>query len=465
MTTHAAPKISPELLARYSIAAPRYTSYPTADRFHTDFGQTQYKQALAHLHHAAPAGGAKQMAVYVHIPFCTSLCYFCACNKIITKHKVKGDEYLQVLQQELDLHRPYVADYQISQLHLGGGSPTFLDDAQLAQLMDMLQQFMPLIPKRECAIEVDPRTVTPQRLQHLAQIGFNRISFGVQDFNPDVQQAVHRIQPTQQIFNMVDVARDCGFYSINIDLIYGLPKQTPHTFSNTIKKVCQLRPDRIALYAYAHLPHRFQAQRRIDDFILPSAQDKLHMQAHAIQALVAAGYIYVGMDHFALPEDSLVTAQKNGYLRRNFQGYSSLADDDLLGLGVSAISRIANTYSQNHKTLTGYKESISQGQFAVDRGYQLSQDDIIRRAAIMTIMCQGTIDFATFSRAWNIDFAQYFATELKSLMPLQQHGMVTVTATTLQVSALGWHFVRAVALVFDSYLKNKDSLATFSKII
>lgn len=463
MTISAALEISPELLARYSIAAPRYTSYPTADRFYTNFGKVAYQQALKYLQKSTQKN--KQLAVYVHIPFCTSLCYFCACNKIITKHKRQGNEYLATLQQELDLYRPYVSDYRISQLHLGGGSPTFLDDEQLAQLIDMLQQFVPLNFNSECAIEVDPRTVNPLRLQNLAKIGFNRISFGVQDFNQDVQQAVHRIQPTQQIFDMVDVARVAGFRSINIDLIYGLPKQTTQTFSQTIEKVCELRPDRIALYAYAHLPQRFKAQRRIEDFILPSAQAKLHMQAHAIQALGAAGYVYVGMDHFALPEDSLVTAQKNGYLQRNFQGYSSLPNNDLLGLGVSAISCIANTYSQNAKKLKDYTQHIEQGNFAVERGYLLSQDDAIRRAAIMTIMCQGILRFKDFNQQWNIDFNHYFAEELKKLTPLQQQGLLTVSDIELQVSTLGWHFVRAVAMVFDGYLKNKDSLATFSKIV
>lgn len=465
MTAHPAPEVSPELLARYSIAAPRYTSYPTADRFHTDFGQAAYQQALTHLQNTQKTEDVKKLAVYVHIPFCTSLCYFCACNKIITKNKALGDEYLAVLQQELDVHRPFVADYRISQLHLGGGSPTFLDDAQLAHLMDMLAQFMPLHANSECAIEVDPRTVTPSRLKNLATLGFNRISFGVQDFNHEVQQAINRIQATEQVFNMVQVARENRFNSINIDLIYGLPQQTPASFVETVTQVCTLRPDRIALYAYAHLPQRFKAQRRIDDFILPSAQDKLHMQAHAIQALVAAGYVYVGMDHFALPNDSLVVAKEQGYLQRNFQGYSSLPDYDLLGLGVSSISRLSNTYSQNAKRLEDYKQCITQGNFAVERGYVLSQDDRIRRALIMTIMCQGIVQFDAFSQTWDIDFVQYFAAELKNLEPLQQHGLVVLTDSTLQVSALGWHFVRAVAMVFDTYLKNKDSLATFSKII
>lgn len=464
MTVHAAFNISSELLARYSIAAPRYTSYPTADRFHADFGQSAYQQALAHLRDAANTH-THNLAVYVHIPFCTTLCYFCACNKIITKHKSLGEAYLALLQQELTLHRPYVANYQISQLHLGGGSPTFLDDTQLARLMDMLQQFMPLDNNSECAIEVDPRTVSALRLNNLAKLGFNRISFGVQDFNPEVQQAVHRIQPTDQIFNMVQAARDAKFQSINLDLIYGLPKQTPNSFAHTIEQVCQLRPDRIALYAYAHLPQRFKAQRRIDDYILPSAQDKLHMQAHAIQTLVQAGYIYIGMDHFALPQDSLVHAKNQGQLQRNFQGYSNLPNSDLLGLGVSAISRIANTYSQNAKTIKDYEAHIIQGNFAVERGYTLNQDDTIRRAVIMEIMCQGEIAFERFSQDWNIQFTQYFAAELKQLAPLQEHGLLSVTHTNLQVSPLGWHFVRAVAMVFDRHIKNRDSLATFSKIV
>ncbi len=465
MTIYATSEISPELLARYSIPAPRYTSYPTADRFNAEVTQTEYRKILESLQSDDRIKLAKKLAVYVHIPFCTSLCYFCACNKIITKNKALGDDYLKLLQQELDLHQAYISGYSISQLHLGGGSPTFLDDAQLTHLMEMLHQLMPLEPNSECAIEVDPRTVNVQRLQHLAKIGFNRISFGVQDFNQDVQQAVHRVQHTKQIFNMVDAARNSGFSSINVDLIYGLPKQTTESFMQTIAQVCKLRPERIALYSYAHLPHRFKAQRRIDDFILPSALEKLHMQAHAIRVLVAAGYVYVGMDHFALPEDGLVVAKEKGYLQRNFQGYSSLPDYDLLGFGVSAISRIANMYSQNFKKLEDYSQCITKDNFAIERGYLLNQDDLVRRDLIMTIMCQGIVKFEEFSQTWGIDFTDYFAAELKNLALLQQHGLVKLNDLELRVSALGWHFVRAVAMVFDRYFNNKDRLATFSKIV
>ena len=353
-----APELTPELLARYDIAGPRYTSYPTADRFVEAFGEADYIAALSQRHASLP-GHARPLSVYVHVPFCESLCYYCACNKIITKHKERGGEYLRYLQREIDMHVQQMGSGQpLSQLHFGGGTPTFLNDDELRQLMGMIRDAFGLMEGGEYSIEVDPRTVTPERLQLLWDIGFNRLSFGIQDFDPEVQKAVHRIQPAEQVFALMKAARSIGFQSINADLIYGLPMQTPESFARTLAQVAELRPDRIALYAYAHLPERFKPQRRIDAYTLPTGEEKIKMLAQSLKAFASAGYDYIGMDHFALPDDALAIAKRQGRLHRNFQGYSTQPDCDLIGLGVSAIGRVGATYSQNAKTLEYYYDEI-----------------------------------------------------------------------------------------------------------
>ena len=452
------------LLRRFDVPGPRYTSYPTADRFVEAFGPGDYGLALAQrrLH----ANLVQPLSVYVHIPFCESLCYYCACNKIVTKHHELGSQYLDYLARELDLHlRHSGGDLSVSQLHLGGGTPTFLDDAGLTRLMGLLRQRLRLAPGGEYSIEVDPRTVTQARLQHLAALGFNRLSFGVQDFNPAVQKAVHREQAAEQVFALVHAARALGFESINIDLIYGLPLQTPQSFARTMQMVHNLRPDRIALYAYAHLPERFKAQRRIATADLPTPPDKLAMLAQAVDALQAGGYTYIGMDHFALPHDALAVAKRQGRLHRNFQGYSTHPDCDLLALGVSAIGRIGATYSQNAKTLDEYCDLIDQGQIPVVRGLALSRDDLIRRAIIMALMCQGSLAVESIEQAWLIDFRHYFAPELELLRPMETQGLVQVSDEEIAVTDLGWYFVRGIAMVFDRYLQADRNRARFSKII
>jgi len=380
--------LNPELLQRYDVAGPRYTSYPTADRFVEAFGEADYVQAL-HQRRDGLTAKAYPLSLYVHIPFCESLCYYCACNKIITKHHERGAEYLSYLEREVDLNIAHLGLGQVvSQLHLGGGSPTFLSDEELTQLMTMLRRNFQFAPGGEYSVEIDPRTVTCERLAHLAELGFNRLSFGVQDFEPAVQKAVHRIQPSEQVFDLVAASRDQGFESVNVDLIYGLPMQTPETFERTLAQITQLRPDRIALYAYAHLPERFKPQRRIHTQDLPPAASKLVMLSSAMRVLMAAGYVYVGMDHFALPTDALAVAKRQGRLHRNFQGYSTQPDCDLIALGVSSIGRVGPTYSQNAKTLEEYYDHLDQGRFAVVRGLTLSRDDLVRRAVIMALMCQ-----------------------------------------------------------------------------
>jgi oxygen-independent coproporphyrinogen III oxidase len=457
--------LTPELLRRFDVPGPRYTSYPTADRFVEAFAANEYKQALVQ-RGSGLAARLAPLSLYVHVPFCASLCYYCACNKIITKHAERADEYLDYLERELDLQLAHLSTRStISQLHLGGGSPTFLSDAGLSRLMDMVKQRFHLQPGGEYSIEIDPRTVSRERLLHLYQLGFNRLSFGVQDFDPLVQKAVHREQPADQVFALVEQARAIGFESINIDLIYGLPLQSPASFARTMEQVNALRPDRIALYAYAHLPERFKPQRRILVQDLPSPADKLAMLAQALAALEGAGYVYVGMDHFALPEDALAVAKRQGRLHRNFQGYSTQPDCDLLALGVSAIGRIGATYSQNAKTLEEYYDLIDQGQIPVVRGLALTRDDLLRRAVIMGLMCQGSLAIESLEQAWLIDFAQYFAAELAQLRELQAQGLVDVRDDVINVTELGWYFVRGVAMVFDKNLQADRNRARFSRII
>lgn len=463
ITHDTTPHMTPELLQQYDVSGPRYTSYPTADRFVEAFTEDAYLLALQH---RRVGGMCLPLSIYVHIPFCESLCFFCACNKIVTKHHERSAEYLQYLNKEIDLHVAHLGKGQtISQLHLGGGSPTFFSDNELSELMKMIQDNFKLEAVGEYSIEVDPRTVDEKRLAHLASLGFNRLSFGVQDFDPQVQKAVHRIQPAEQVFNLVEAARRLKFDSVNVDLIYGLPKQTPESFAQTLAQITELRPDRIALYAYAHLPDRFKPQRRIDAFELPAAQAKMAMLSDAIASFMAAGYVYVGMDHFALPTDDLAIAKRQGRLHRNFQGYSTQPDCDLIALGVSAIARVGATYSQNAKTMEEYFDHLNQGHFPVVRGLALSCDDLIRRAVIMAIMCQGELEYEAIELAYMIEFKTYFAEELEALKETQNAGLVEIKENGLQVTDMGWFFVRAVAMQFDRYLQTDRSRAKFSKII
>ena len=457
------PGVTKETLNKYDISGPRYTSYPTADRFVEAFTEDAYKLALEH---RRATSAAQPLSIYVHIPFCESLCFFCACNKIVTKHHERSVEYLRYLNREIDLHIEHLgAGQTISQLHLGGGSPTFFSDKELSELMAMLKHNFVFAPGGEYSIEVDPRTVDEQRLKHLAELGFNRLSFGVQDFDPEVQKAVHRIQPAEQVFSLVEAARRLKFESVNLDLIYGLPMQTPESFNRTLAQVVALRPNRIALYGYAHLPERFKPQRRISEYELPAAQDKITMLASALSAFIDAGYVYVGMDHFALPDDDLAIAKRQGRLHRNFQGYSTQPDCDLISLGVSAIGRVGATYSQNAKTIEEYFDHLNNGRFPVVRGLALSRDDVIRRAVIMAIMCQGTLQYEAIELAYLIDFESYFAAELEQLKALENTDMVVLDEHGMHVTDTGWFFVRAVAMVFDRYLQTDRNRARFSKIL
>jgi oxygen-independent coproporphyrinogen-3 oxidase len=457
--------ITSELLTRFDVPGPRYTSYPTADRFVEAFTEADYLQALDQRNVSA-ASRAQPLSLYVHIPFCESLCYYCACNKIITKHKDRAETYLRYLTREVDLHMAHLGPgHSVSQLHLGGGTPTFLSDDELRELMHMLKRNFNFVPGGEYSVEVDPRTVDEKRLAVLAELGFNRLSFGVQDFDPAVQKAVHRIQPADQVFALVEASRKLGFESVNVDLIYGLPQQTPESFDRTLAQVSALRPDRIALYAYAHLPERFKPQRRIHSAELPSGGAKVSMLARSIEAFEEAGYVYIGMDHFALPNDALAVAKRQGRLHRNFQGYSTQPDCDLIALGVSAIGRVGSTYSQNAKTMDEYCDRLDQGHLPVVRGLALTRDDLIRRNVIMALMCQGSLLFESINASCLIDFKQYFANELEQLRAMQEQGLVEVADQGIQVTPMGWFFVRGVAMVFDRYLQADRNRTRFSKII
>lgn len=455
--------ISEQLLKRFDIPGPRYTSYPTADRFVEAFTESDYTQALEQRR----AGSmALPLSLYVHIPFCESVCYYCACNKVITKHHEKAAEYLRYIAREVELQVAHFGKGQnVSQLHLGGGTPTFLSDQEIEDLMAMIRRNFTLVPGGEYSVEVDPRTVTPDRLRTLYRLGFNRLSFGVQDFDPAVQKAVHRVQPAAQVFKLVEAAREIGFESLNVDLIYGLPLQTPESFARTLAQVNELRPDRIALYAYAHLPSRFKPQRRIVAAELPSPGDKLAMLSSSLDAFSDGGYVYVGMDHFALPDDALAVAKRQGRLHRNFQGYSTQPDCDLIALGVSAIGRIGATYSQNAKTLDEYYDALDQGRLPIVRGLAVSRDDLLRRSVIMALMCQGQVQFESIELGHLIDFKTYFSRELEAMADLATHGLVTLDDAGIQVTATGWYLVRAIAMTFDRYIQVDQDRARFSRII
>ncbi len=462
----AAAQINEALLRRFDVSGPRYTSYPTADRFVEAFTIEQYQQALTQRAGGSQVGGNTPLSLYVHIPFCESVCYYCACNKVITKHHDRATEYLQALVTEMDLTLEHLGrGAAVSQLHLGGGSPTFLSDAELSQLMQAMLERFRLAPGAEVSIEVDPRTVSVERLAHLRQLGFNRLSFGVQDFDPEVQKAVHRQQSYESVEALMVSARALGFESTNVDLIYGLPLQTPESFARTIEQVGALKPDRIALYGYAHLPQRFKPQRRINEAELPVAGDKVTMLAAAISGFERHGYSYIGMDHFALASDSLAVAKRQGRLHRNFQGYSTQPDCDLIALGVSAIGRVGASYSQNAKTLDEYYDALNQGQLPIQRGLALSRDDIVRRAVIMALMCQGRLEFESIELAHLLSFEQYFKPEMERIRELAEQGLVVLEPGAIQVTPMGWYFVRAVAMVFDRYLQADRSRERFSRII
>jgi len=455
----------PDLVRRLSTSGPRYTSYPTADRFSAEFGYRDYLQAVAGLR---TRGSHKPLSLYIHIPFCDTVCYYCACNKIVTKNRDKAAVYLSYLKREIEMQgRLFAGMNQIEQLHFGGGTPTYLSDGQMEDLMQHLRRCFQFAPdaEGEYGIEVDPRSVTRERVLSLRRQGFNRISLGVQDYDANVQLAVNRVQPEHETQAIIDAAREAGFRSVSIDLIYGLPKQDMTTMAQTLAKVIQAAPDRIAVYNYAHLPHLFKPQRRILDADLPSADTRLAMLGLCIRVLGEAGYVYIGMDHFARPGDDLAVAQAQGRLHRNFQGYSTHADMDLVSCGVSAISAVAGTYSQNVKSLEAYYDLIERNELPIARGIRLDMDDVLRRNIIQMLMCQFELSLPAIEQAFPIVFADYFGAELVQLEQLARDGLLTLDDGWLTVTPQGRILIRNVCMVFDRYLGVGAPVARHSRTI
>jgi len=454
-------KFDLDLIHRYDKAGPRYTSYPTALELHEGFGDKEYRE---HIIKSNKAGGP--LSLYFHIPFCDTVCYYCACNKIITKNRKHSEPYLnnlykEITQQGLLFDKSRV----VNQLHWGGGTPTFLSYEQMKGLMDTTRQNFNLRDddKGEYSIEVDPRETNEQTIAQLRELGFNRISLGLQDFNPAVQKAVNRIQTEEQTFSVLEAARKEGFRSTSIDLIYGLPLQTVETFAETLDKVLSVSPERFSIFNYAHMPARFKVQRQINDADMPSAEVKLDILQMIGNTLIDAGYVYIGMDHFAKPDDELAIAQREGHLYRNFQGYSTHSDCDLIGLGITSIGRVGDAYIQNVKTLDEYEAIISQGQLPVFKGVDLDEDDKLRRAVITQLICHFELEFSKIERQFDIVFADYFATELTNLEMMQSDGLLLLSEKGIKVQTAGRLLIRNICMVFDKYLAQKQQ--QFSKVI
>lgn len=456
-------EVDRDLIVRFDTLGPRYTSYPTADRFVEAFGQEAYAAWLAK---RTIGGIARPLSLYVHLPFCASICYYCACNKVVTKDHARSAKYLRYLEKEVKLLTANLSgERRITQLHWGGGTPTFLSHDELRDLMRMLREHFDFAPDGEYAIEVDPRTADRATIDLLAELGFNRMSLGIQDVNPAVQQAINRIQPVETTRAALAYARAAGFQSVNFDMIYGLPRQTEESFGATLDEVISEMPERIALYSYAHLPSRFKPQRRIADHDMPSGELKLKLFLLALNRLLDAGYVYIGLDHFARPDDELAQALKTGRLHRNFQGYTTQAECDLIALGVSSISKIGPVYSQNVRTLDEYYDHLDQGRLPVVRGIELTADDLVRRGVIMALMCQGAVSFESINIAYLVDFRETFAPELAELGSFERAGLVKVTQHDITVTPKGRFFLRAICMLFDRYLQGERVRNRYSKII
>ena len=452
-----------ELIRRLDKNGPRYTSYPTADRFVEAFNAETYAQWIA----KREIGGiARPLSLYIHIPFCNTLCFYCACNKVITKDKSKAGEYVRYLIKEMAMQAMLLGpDQVIEQLHFGGGTPTFLSDDEIRQVMAAIRQHFKLVEDGEYSIEIDPRKVSDETVALLGEVGFNRISIGVQDFDAEVQRAVNRIQSEEETLRVIHAARANGFKSVSIDLIYGLPKQTLKGFGVTLDKVIAANPDRLSIYNYAHMPTIFKPQRRIHEEDLPAPQVKLEILDMAVNKLTKAGYVYIGMDHFAKPEDELAVAQRQGRLHRNFQGYSTHSDCDLVALGVSAIGKIGPTYSQNYRELEDYYAALDRDVLPIMRGMELNADDLVRRAIIQALMCHFELAKKSFNSAYLIDFDRYFATELKELREYEREGLLEISPQSIRVTPKGRMLIRNICMVFDKYLRTRQEHALYSKVI
>lgn len=452
-----------ELIERLDRSGPRYTSYPTADRFESSFGEADYRHWLQE---RSIGANHRPLSLYVHIPFCNTICFYCACNKIITKDTSKADRYLQYLERELDLVAAALGGRErVIQLHFGGGTPTFLSDEQLTRLMGLLRKHFDFMPEGEYSIEIDPRKVARERVLHLAELGFNRMSVGIQDFEESVQVAVNRVQSEAETRTVIDAAREAGFKSVSVDLIYGLPLQTADSVQRTLQRVLAMSPDRLALYNYAHLPTHFMPQRRINEVDLPSPSHKLDILQNSVQQLTDAGYVFIGMDHFAKPQDELSVALAQGRLQRNFQGYSTHAECDMIGIGVSSIGRVGACYSQNEKELDAYYAALDADHLPVMRGLIANEDDILRRSVIQGLMCRFSLSVESVEETFAINFADYFAAELEQLEEYQAQGLVSFDGEFLLVEPKGRFLIRNIAMLFDRYLRERRTAASYSKTI
>ncbi|MCB1302729.1 MAG: oxygen-independent coproporphyrinogen III oxidase [Leptospiraceae bacterium] len=472
MDTHltAYPELDPDLLKKYDRAGPRYTSYPTAPAFHDGFRDAEYREALQKPATTYTQGG-RNLSLYFHIPFCDTLCYFCGCSMIVSNNRQRIGRYLDYLIREMQMVRGFIdPSRKVEQLHWGGGTPTHLNPDEIRRLGKAIQQEYSFVPGYEASCEVDPRELTNEHLVALRDAGFNRISLGLQDLNPDVQKAVNRIQPLSLTQSIVSQARDLGFQSINIDLIYGLPLQTRGSFAATLEQVLEMHPDRIALFNFAYMPKMFKHHGVINTEDLPSPSEKLEILTQSVERICTSGYRFIGMDHFALETDELARAQDRGDLYRNFQGYSTRKGLDLVAHGITGISQVANTYSQNYKTEKEYFASIESLKLPVFRGYNLSRDDEVRRAVITEVMCHFRLNFSDFRRDWGADFREYFAVELADdssdgLLAMQKDGLIQISSDAIEVLPVGRFLIRNIAMCFDSYLRKAKTAGTFSRTI
>ena len=450
-----------DLIHRYDKAGPRYTSYPTALELHEGFTEENYRQQIENSNAAAGP-----LSLYFHLPFCDTVCFYCACNKIITKNRKHAEPYLENLYQEIAMQaKLFDQDRKVNQLHWGGGTPTFLNEQQRAKLFSVTRQHFNLIDddQGEYSIEVDPRETDQQTIAQLRELGFNRISLGLQDFDADVQKAVNRIQSEEETFAVLTAARAEGFRSTSIDLIYGLPLQTVASFSRTLDKILAVSPDRFSVFNYAHLPKLFKTQRQINDADMPSPEVKLDILQMVIQRLLDEGYVYIGMDHFAKPDDELAVAQRNNQLYRNFQGYSTHSDCDLIGLGITSIGRVGDAYMQNVKDLPSYADLINQGKLPLFKGLVLNADDKIRRAVITQLICHFQLRFSDIEQEFQVDFSNYFSEELQALTQMADDGLLVLSEQGIDVLPAGRLLIRNICMVFDRYLAKKQQ--QFSKVI
>jgi oxygen-independent coproporphyrinogen-3 oxidase len=452
-----------DLISKYDQSGPRYTSYPTAVQFHEGFDEEAYKRVLSE----SNAGGSP-LSLYFHIPFCDTVCFYCACNKVATKDRSLASAYLQRVYRELQMQSALVDSSRVvTQLHWGGGTPTFISHDEMRELMGQTRRNFTLLDddSGEYSIEIDPREAKGDTVKLLRELGFNRMSLGVQDFDERVQKSVNRIQTKQETLSVLQAARDEGFRSMSIDLIYGLPFQSVASFASTLDQILEVDPDRLSVFNYAHLPERFKPQRRINAEQLPPPQEKLDILQMTIDKLSAAGYVYIGMDHFAKPEDELVKAQQDGTLYRNFQGYSTHADCDLIGLGTTSIGMVGSSYAQNMRSLDEYYQRIDNGRLPVFKGIELTRDDEIRRDVITRLICHFTLQVPDFESRWGIDFRQYFSNELGKLEAMQEDGLVEVGEQSIQVKPKGRLLIRNICMQFDAYLNTQASKGSFSKVI